>query len=63
MAEEKQALKEEMGTEEYAIGFRKEDTALCEKINEALDALAADGTYDKIGKKYPEIYEYLTLNK
>lgn len=56
-------LEEEMGTEEYAIGFRKEDTALCEKINEALDALAADGTYDKIGKKYPEIYEYLTLNK
>ena len=56
-------LEEEMGTEQYAIGFRKEDTALCEKINAALDALAADGTYEKIGKKYPEIYDYLSLNK
>ena len=56
-------LEEEMGTEQYAIGFRKEDTALCDKINAALDALAADGTYEKIGKKYPEIYDYLSLNK
>ena len=56
-------LEEELGSEQYAIGFRKEDTELCEKINEALDALAADGTYEEIGKKYPEIYDYLSLNK
>ena len=36
---------------------------LCDKINAALDALVADGTYDEIGKKYPDIYDYLCLNK
>ncbi|MBR2528849.1 MAG: amino acid ABC transporter substrate-binding protein [Blautia sp.] len=56
-------LEEELGSEQYAIGFRKDDTELCEKINEALDALAADGTYDEIGQKYPEIYDFLCLNK
>ena len=54
-------LAEEMGTEQYAIGFRKGDTELCDKINAALDALVKDGTFDKIGQKYPEIYEYLSL--
>jgi polar amino acid transport system substrate-binding protein len=56
-------LDEELGSEQYAIGFRKDDTELCEKINAALDALVADGTYDEIGKKYPDIYDYLCLNK
>ena len=56
-------LDEELGSEQYAIGFRKDDQELCDKVNAALDALAADGTYDKIGQKYPEIYNYLTLNK
>ncbi|MDO4405121.1 MAG: substrate-binding domain-containing protein [Atopobiaceae bacterium] len=56
-------LSEELGSEQYAIGFRKDDTELCEKVNEALDALVADGTYDKIGQKYPEIYDYLCLGK
>ena len=55
-------LDEELGSEQYAIGFRKGDTELCEKINAALDALVADGTYDAIGQKYPEIYDYLCLN-
>lgn len=56
-------LDEELGSEQYAIGFRKDDTELCEKVNAALDALVADGTYDEIGKKYPDIYDYLCLNK
>ena len=56
-------LEEVLGTEQYGIGFRKEDTELCELVNAGLDALAADGTFDEIGKKYPEIYDYLTLNK
>ena len=56
-------LDEELGSEQYAIGFRKDDQELCDKVNAALDALAADGTFDKIGQKYPEIYNYLTLNK
>ena len=56
-------LEEALGSEQYAIGFRKDDTELCDKINAALDALAEDGTFDEIGKKYPEIYDYLTLGK
>jgi polar amino acid transport system substrate-binding protein len=56
-------LDEVLGSEQYAIGFRKDDTELCEKINAALDALVADGTYEEIGKKYPDIYDYLCLNK
>lgn len=56
-------LEEVLGTEQYGIGFRQEDTELCELVNAGLDALAADGTFDEIGKKYPEIYDYLTLNK
>jgi polar amino acid transport system substrate-binding protein len=54
-------LKEEMGSEQYGIGFRKDETELCEQVNAALDALAADGTVDEIGRKYPEIYDYLCL--
>lgn len=58
-------LEEELGDEVYAIGFRPEDTELCEKINAALQALAADGTIEKIASqdKYSEIYENLTLIK
>ena len=56
-------LDEVLGSEQYAIGFRKDDTELCDKINAALDALAADGTYDKIGEKYPDIKDFLCLNK
>ena len=56
-------IDEVLGSEQYAVGFRKGDTVLCEKINAALDALTADETYDAIGQKYPEIYDYLTLNK
>ena len=58
-----QFLDEELGSEVYGIGFRKEDTELCEKVNAALEALAADGTVDEIGQKYPEIYDFLTLTK
>ena len=56
-------LSEELGSEQYGIGFRKDDTELCEKVNAALMALVEDGTYDKIGQKYPEIYDYLSLGK
>ena len=56
-------LDEELGSEQYAIGFRKDDTELCDKVNEALMALVENGTYDKIGQKYPDIYDYLSLGK
>ncbi len=54
-------LDENLGSEQYGIGFRKDDTELCDKINEALKTLAADGTVDKIAENYPEIKDYLTL--
>lgn len=54
-------LDEELSTEQYAIGFRKDDTELCDMINAALDALSADGTVDKIAEGYPEIKDYLTI--
>ena len=58
-----ECLEEELGSEQYAIGFRKDDTELCDKVNAALDALAEDGTVAKIAAKYPEIEEYITLGK
>ena len=56
-------LDENLGSEQYGIGFRKDDTELCEKVNAALEALAADGTVAKIVEGYPEIAEYITLGK
>ena len=56
-------LDEDLGSEVYAIGFRKDDKELCEKINAALDALAEDGTVAKIAANYPEIQDYITLGK
>ena len=41
-------LDENFGTEEYAVGMRKDDKELCKKINQALKELKDDGTYDKI---------------
>ena len=56
-------LDEALGSEQYAIGFRKDDTELCNKVNEALKALVENGTYAKIGSNYPEIEAYLCLGK
>jgi polar amino acid transport system substrate-binding protein len=36
----------------YAIGFRKEDIALRDKVNEALKAMAKDGKVDEICQKW-----------
>ena len=58
-----QFLDESLGVENYAIGFRLEDTALRDQVNDALNALVANGTYDAIGQKYPDIYDYLCLGK
>ena len=41
-------LDEDFGTEEYAVGMRKDDTELCESINKALAELKEDGTFDTI---------------
>ena len=41
-------LEDNFGTEQYAIGFRKEDVALCEKVNEILREMKADGSLGDI---------------
>lgn len=41
-------LAEDFGSEEYGIGFRKDDTELQTKINEALQTLIDNGTFDQI---------------
>lgn len=45
-------LDENLGTEEYGVGCRKEDTALCDAINQAFDELKADGTAAEISEKW-----------
>lgn len=54
-------LDEDVCEEVYSIGFRVDDTELRDLVNDALKALAEDGTMDTIGKKYPEIYDKLTM--
>lgn len=41
-----------LADEEYAIGFRKGEEALCEKVNEILAEIAADGTLEKISETW-----------
>lgn len=41
-------LDDNFGEEEYAVGFRKEDDDLRERVNQSLETLKTDGTYDDI---------------
>lgn len=56
-------LEETIGEENYAIGFRLGDEALRDQVNEGLQALVDNGTFDEIGQKYPDVYDYLCLGK
>lgn len=42
----------QLSVEEYVVGFRKEDSALAEQVNDAIDALAEDGTLNTLAEKY-----------
>ncbi|MCF6466060.1 amino acid ABC transporter substrate-binding protein [Clostridium sp. Cult2] len=50
--EDYKILKEDFGEEEYGIGLRKEDNKLLEVINNTLDEMKKDGSYDEIYKKW-----------
>ena len=39
-------------SEDFAVGFRKEDTQLCEQINEILAKYKEDGTIEALAEKY-----------
>ncbi len=54
-------LDETLGTESYAIGFRIGDDELAKTVSGAVKALVLDGTYEQIGKSYPDISDYLCL--
>ncbi|NDL66214.1 amino acid ABC transporter substrate-binding protein [Anaerotalea alkaliphila] len=45
-------LEEDFGDEEYGVGVRKGDETLLEKLNEALDAMKADGSAAAISEKW-----------
>ena len=54
-------IDENLGAEQYGIAFRSGDAELCKQVDEAVQALVADGTYAKIAEKpeYSEIIENL----
>ena len=45
-------LEESLQDEEYAIGFRKQDTELCNKVNQILIDMKNDGTLAEISNKW-----------
>lgn len=49
---EYKVLGDNFGTEQYAVAFRKDDQALEQKIQGALDSMKADGTSAKIATKW-----------
>ena len=53
-------LDETLNTEQYAIGFKKGNTELCDIVNEDLQKLTDDGTVEKLAEKY-EIADMVTL--
>ncbi|MCH4281006.1 amino acid ABC transporter substrate-binding protein [Mediterraneibacter sp. NSJ-151] len=53
-------LDETLNKEQYAIGFKKGNTELCDKVNADLEKLAEDGTVEKLAEKY-EIADMVTL--
>lgn len=40
------------GADDFAVGFRKDDTALCDKFNSILGDMKKDGSMDKIADKW-----------
>lgn len=53
-------LDETLNTEQYAIGFRKGDTELCDAVNKDLQELTNNGKVQELAEKY-EIADMVTL--
>ncbi|MCT4607537.1 MAG: amino acid ABC transporter substrate-binding protein [Marinisporobacter sp.] len=49
---EYEVAKEDFGKEGYGIGFRKDDTALINEVDQILDEMKKDGTTAEISKKW-----------
>ena len=45
-------LEEDFGYEQYGVGFRKEDIALRDAVQEALDTIKENGKGDEISQKW-----------
>ena len=45
-------LSDSLGEEGYAIGFRKDDRALRDRVQEIIDEMGADGTLGEISQKW-----------
>lgn len=45
-------MDEKLNTEQYAIGFKKGNEELRDKVNADLQKLLADGTFDELAEKY-----------
>ena len=43
-----------LASEQYAVGFKKGNTELKDKVQKTLDEMAEDGTVDKIAEKYAD---------
>lgn len=53
-AEKYKVLEGDLGDEQYGVGFRKSDTELRNKVNNTLNEMKKDGTFDQIKKKWFE---------
>ena len=45
-------LPDKLSAEQYAVGFKKGNTELCDQVNKTLEEMAADGTLAKISEKW-----------
>ena len=55
-------LDEPLAAEQYAIGFKKGNTELRDKVQKTLDEMAADGTFEKIAENW-DLQDSVTLGK
>ena len=55
-------LDEQVSSEQYAIGFKKGNTDLCDKVQKTLNEMADDGTFEKIAEKY-DLTDMICLGK